>query len=95
MQTSAMRKVDELSPEFRHAVEDLLGRALDGDETVRVSVSKAGVVKEALKGEEKLAAARKLTELLNQIQAGVPELPPEEIDELVDEAIAYARRHRR
>ncbi len=38
MQNSAVHKARELSPELRRAVETLLGRTLQEDETVQVSV---------------------------------------------------------
>ena len=62
MQTKAVRKVRELSPELRQAVENLLGRRLREDETVQVSVPPVETLPENFAGERRKRAVRRLRE---------------------------------
>ncbi|MBI4459138.1 MAG: hypothetical protein HY648_03635 [Acidobacteria bacterium] len=60
MQDSAVHKARELSPELRRAVENLLGRKLQEDETVQVSVPPAETLIENLAVERRKRAVRRL-----------------------------------
>ena len=62
MQNSAVHKARELSPELRRAVENLLGRRLQEDETVQVSVPPAETLPENFAVERRKRAVRRLRE---------------------------------
>ena len=92
--TSAIHNARDLSPELQRAVETLLGRVLQEDETVSVRAFKGDVVKEAPvrdTGEKTFPRLRDRVDKTAQRAEGVPE---EEIDAAIDEAVDYVRRHR-
>ena len=62
MQNRAVRKARELSPELRRAVENLLGRKLQEDETVQVSVPSAETPPEDSAQERRNRAVQRLRE---------------------------------
>lgn len=62
MQTSTVHKARELSPELRRAVENLLGRRLQEDETVQVSVPPVETAPENFAVERRKRAVRRLRE---------------------------------
>ena len=62
MQNSTIHKARELSPELRRAVENLLGRRLQEDETVQVSVPPVETLPENFAGERRKRAVRRLRE---------------------------------
>jgi oligoendopeptidase F len=60
MQNSSIQKARALSPELRRAVENLLGRKLQEDERVQVSVPQAETLSENTDQERRKRAVRRL-----------------------------------
>ena len=89
MQDGALRKVTELPPETRHAVESILGRSLQEDEAVSVNVYKpapTGAMREEI--------SRRLLGRIDKTAQKVQGVPEEEIDSAIDEAIDHVRHHK-
>ncbi|SPF52515.1 hypothetical protein SBA4_510004 [Candidatus Sulfopaludibacter sp. SbA4] len=93
MQKTAAHYARDLSPELRRAAEALLGQALDEDETVTLRASKGFIVKEATAGKARDEAFQQLFEQMDKISERVKEVPEEELNELIDEAVAHVRSH--
>lgn len=82
--------VRDLSPDQRVAIENLLGRTLRDEESL--TIRPARILHEAPTGEDRLRAFRKYREHLDMLAARVQDVPEEEIDAAVDEAL-HAVRH--
>jgi hypothetical protein len=95
MQKSAVHKARDLSPELRRAAETLLGQTLEEDETVSVRASKGYIVREAPAGKVREDAFRRLSEHMDKIAERVKDVPEQELNSLIDEAVAETRSHRR
>ena len=91
MQKSAVHKARDLSPELRRAAETLLGQALEEDETVSLRASKGHIVKEAPTGRIREEAFRRLSEHMDRIAERVKDVPEQELNSLIDEAVAETR----
>jgi hypothetical protein len=86
-------RVKDLSPEQKKAAEVLLGQAVSDDEAVSISrLDPSSIIPSELSPKERIAALRALDERFAARQ--VPEVGPEEEDELVREAFrsTYAKR---
>ena len=94
MQKSAVHKTRDLSPELRLAVETLLGKTLDEDETVTLRASKGYIIKEAPTGKAREESFQRLSEHLDKMAERVKDVPEEELNTLIDEAVAETRSHR-
>ena len=94
MQKSAIHKARDLSPELRRAAEALLGQRLDEDETVTLRASKGYIIREAPSGEARQEAFRQLLAQMDKIAGRVKDAPQDELDALIDEAVAQVRSHR-
>jgi hypothetical protein len=81
--------VRDLSVDQRLAIESLLGRPLREEESVTVRPSL--ILKEAPVGEERVRAAQKLKGHLDLLAARVKDVPEDEIERAVDEAIENIR----
>lgn len=88
---SAVCRARDLTASVRAALEALLGRPLQEDETVRVQAFSA---REAPKGSVRDAAGRALMERIDKTAALAHDIPEAEIDALIDEAADYVRHHR-
>ena len=88
---NALRKVRDLPQETRSAVELLLGRHLQEEETISIQ---AYPTHEAPEGLTREASWNKLLDRIDRTAARAAHVPEEEIDALIDEASAYVRRHR-
>ena len=86
MQTKAVRKVRELSPELRQAVENLLGRRLREDETVQVSVPPVETLPENFTAERRKRAVRRLREFGQKHKLSLGGVP---IQQLIHEGHHY------
>ncbi|MFN0165465.1 MAG: hypothetical protein ACKV22_03455 [Bryobacteraceae bacterium] len=91
---NAIHRVPELNAEVRHALESLLGRALEADETVVVRAFRSALVKEAAQGTERAQAAQRLAELMSLMANRAQGVPEDEIDAAIDEAVDYVRHNR-
>jgi hypothetical protein len=88
MQNGALRKVTDLSPDARHAMESLLGRPLRDDEAVAVNIYKP-----APTGAARAEASRRLRERIDKTARRVQGFPEAEIDAAIDEAVDHVRHH--
>ena len=90
MSNSALRKARDLSADIRDALERLLGRALQEEETISVQ---AYPTLEAPTGSERDEAWRQLLVRIDKTAARVTNVPESELDALIDEAVDYVRHH--
>ena len=95
MQKSAIHKARDLSPELRQAAETLLGQALEEDETVTLRASKGYIIKEAPAGKAREEAFQRLFDSMDKIADRVKDVPEDELNSLIDEALAETRSRRR
>ena len=84
----ALRKVVELSPDTRHAMETILGRSLREDEAISISVYKP-----APTGRAREDASRRLLDRVDETAKRVQGLPDQEINDAIDEAVDHVRHH--
>ena len=91
MQSISTHKASELPLTVRAAVEELLGRTVEADEEITVVATPRQDVEPS---ESRAAIARKLEDLLNLRAAKVKDVPDQELDDAIDEAIDHVR-HRR
>ena len=90
---SAFRTVHTLSPGQRMAVEEIIGRRLEEDETVSVRASKGAVLKEAPTGLAREMAVARFIRRVDETARRAEGVPKEEIEAAVDEAVAYVRQN--
>ena len=90
MSNSALRRARDLSPHVRDALEALLGRPLEEEETISIQ---AYATHEAPTGRARDEAWRRLIERIEKTAARVEDVPEAELDTLIDEAANYARHH--
>ena len=91
MQTISVRRANELGNAARSAVENLLGRKVADEEQVTVMAFPAPPAG----GEaERKRAAQDLIEDLDSLADSASQVPDEEMEALIDEAIQHARRRR-
>jgi hypothetical protein len=78
-----------MSAEQRQVIESLLGRRVRDEEwvTIRSTVIK----KDAPVGEERLSAARQYQHHLDELAQRVKDVPEEELNAAIEEAVEYAR----
>jgi len=88
MQQSSLHSARGLSPAVRNAVEALLGRTLKDDEAVSV---RAYQPHEAPPAEHRRNAVRGLRQYFANIDRKAKDVPEDELDEIVDEAIRSVR----
>jgi hypothetical protein len=90
MENSALRRAGELAPSVREAFESVLGRHLDDNETVSIH---AHHTRPAPRGKQREAAYRRLLEFGDKLAQRVKDVPEEEIDAAIREAVDYVRHH--
>jgi hypothetical protein len=88
MQQSALHSARGLSPDVRNAVETLLGRTLKDDEAVSV---RAYQPHEAPAAEQQRSAVRGLEQYFSKIDERLKDVPEDQLDEIIDEAIRSVR----
>jgi hypothetical protein len=81
--------VKDLSADQRLAIEHLLGRALGDEESL--TIRPARVLKDAPIGEERSDVFRRYLNHLDQLADRVKDVPEEEIDAAIDEAVQHVR----
>ena len=89
MPDGALRRVTELPPGVRQAMESILGRTLLEDEAISINVYKP-----APSGRAKGEASRRLLERIDKTAQRVKGIPEGEVDAAIDEAADYVRHHR-
>jgi hypothetical protein len=90
MSNNALRKARDLSPNVRDALEALLGRTLQEEETVSIQTYPTH---EAPTGKERDEAWKRLLDRIDRTAARVKDVPETELDTLIDEATDYVRHH--
>ena len=91
MQNVSIHKASHLPEAVKSAVEQLLGRSIAADEEISVV---AVPPQQVPPPENRAAVARNLEAFLNRRAAKVRDVPEEEIDAVVDEAVHYVRHSR-
>jgi len=79
--------VKNLSADQRLAIESLLGRALRDEESV--TIRPVQILDDAPVGEERTRLFRRYQDNLDQLADRVKDVPEEEIDAAIDEAIRH------
>ena len=79
--------VKDLSADQRLAIESLLGRALRDEESVTIRPMQ--ILDDAPIGEERARLFRRYQDHLDQLADRVKDVPEEEIDAAIDEAIRH------
>jgi hypothetical protein len=87
-----VQKAGEMPPPLKAAVEQILGRAIGVDEEISIV---AVPPQQVAPSSGKAAIVRKLEALLNRRAEKVRDIPEEEINTLIDEAVQHARHNRR
>lgn len=90
MHNSALRKAGDLTPPVRAAFESVLGRHLGDDETVSINAYSR---RAAPTGAAREAAYQRLLQFGDQLAQRVRNVPEQEIDSAIDEAVESVRRH--
>ncbi len=88
MANRSFQKASELPPQVKQALEALLGRSIQADESVSVRAYKP---KAAPQGEEREAAYRRLLDRAERTAARVKNVSDAEIDSAIDEAAGFVR----
>lgn len=88
MPDRSLQKASELPPEVKQALEALLGRSIQVDESVSVRTYKT---KTAPQGEEREAAYRRLLDRVNRTAERAKSVPDAEIDAAIDQAADCVR----
>ena len=88
MQSVSIHKASELRPDVKSAVEQLLGRPIEPDEEVSVIATPP---QQPASSADRAVIARKLQRFLEQRAEKVRDVPDEEIDSAIDEAVAHVR----
>lgn len=88
MQNNALRKASDLEPPVRAAFESVLGRSLQDHETVSVNAYQPGP---APTGQAREDAYRRLLDSADKLAQRVKNVPDEEIDAAIDEAVDKIR----
>src|SRR6266852_6251144 len=91
MNNVATQKASQLSDSIRSAVEELLGRAVAADEEISVI---AVPPQQAPPSRDRATIARQLEELLNRRAERVKDLPEQEVESAIDEALNHVRHSR-
>ena len=88
MQNGALRKVAELSPDIRHAMEGLIGRSLKEDEALSINVYNP-----APSGALRQQITEKLLDRVEKTSRRASGTPDAEIEAAIDEATEHVRHH--
>jgi hypothetical protein len=92
MQNVAVQKAGEMPAPLRAAVEQLLGRPIGADEEISIV---AVPPQQVGPSESKASVVRQLEGLLNRRAEKVRDLPEDEINSVIDEAVHHARHNRK
>ena len=90
MSNNALRKARGLPPNVRVALEALLGRLINEEETVSVQTFPTH---EAPTGKEKEESWKELMDRIDRTAARAEEVSEAELDALTEEATEYVRHH--
>lgn len=82
--------VKDLSPNQRVAIENLLGRTLRDEESL--TIRPARILQDAPTGDERARAFRRYRDNLDMLADRVRDVPEDDIDAAIDEALHAVRR---
>lgn len=85
-----LHNVKDLSPDQRLAIESLLGRALNDEESL--TIRPVRVLKDAPSGSERTRLFHIYLDHLDTLAGRVKDVPEAEIDAAIDEAMQHVRR---
>jgi len=85
-----VHRAKDLSPNQRVAIENLLGRTLRDEESL--TIRPARILKDAPTGDERARAFRRYQDHLEMLADRVRDVPEEDIDAAIDEALHAVRR---
>jgi hypothetical protein len=88
MHSTSLQKASAMPPEVKQALEVLLGRGLEADESVSVRVYRP---RHAPQGEARTTAYRRLLDRIDRTAERVKDVPEAEIDAAIDEAAHFVR----
>jgi hypothetical protein len=91
MRESVIYRACDLSPDERRAAETLLGHALAEDEMVSVRTSKGRLLKQALTGDAREQTFQRLFDRIDRTAAKAEDVPAEEVEAAIDEAVDFVR----
>jgi hypothetical protein len=91
MQNISIQKAADLPHSVRSAVEQLLGRPIAPDEEISVAALPPQHIPPS---EGRAGVARRLEAFLDRRAAQVSDVPGDEIDAVIDEAVEHARHSR-
>jgi hypothetical protein len=91
MQPSPLHKVAQLPPQVKEVIENLLGRALQDDESISIQTYRA---KDAPLGAARDMAYQRLLDRAKQTAGRPKGVPEAEIDSAIDEASDFVRHKR-
>lgn len=84
-----MVHVKDLSPDQKVVIEGIVGRALRDDESLTIRPSK--IIKQAPQGADRTASSRQYLGSLDRIAERVKDVPEDELDAAIDEALDDVR----
>jgi hypothetical protein len=88
----AIQKASELAPPLREAVEQILGRPIGVDEEISIV---AVPPQHAAPSGDKAAIVAQLETFLNRRAEKIRDVPADEINSVIDEAVRQVRRRRK
>jgi hypothetical protein len=91
MHNVSIQKASELPPPLKSAVEQLLGRLIDADEEVSIP---AVPPQQIAPSKSRASVAEKLEAFLNRRAAKVSDVPDDERDAAIDDAVDHLRHSR-
>jgi hypothetical protein len=91
MQNVSIQKASELPPRLKSAVEQLLGRPIEADEEVSIA---AVPPQQIAPSESRASVAEKLEAFLSRRAEKVSDVPDDELDAVIDEAVDRSRHSR-
>lgn len=92
MQNVTVQKAGEIPAPLKAAIEELLGRSIGADEEISIV---AVPPQQAVPSGNRAAVVEKLEALLDRRAERVNDIPEEEVNSIVDEAVHFARHHRK
>jgi hypothetical protein len=91
MQNVSIQKARELPPPLKSAVEQLLGRPIDADEEVSIA---AVPPQQIAPSKSRASVAENLEAFLNRRATKVSDVPDDELDAAIDDAVDHLRHSR-
>jgi hypothetical protein len=91
VQNVVVQKAGEMPQRLKAAVEEILGRSVSADEEISI----IAVPPQEVPPNDRAAVVEKLEALLNRRAEKVRDIPEDDINSVIDEAVYHARHNRR